>query len=311
LFLPQRLRKSVRYAWPQDFCGFETRVTIIALRRALALRRAPAQGRALQSLMLNYDAALAARYARGLSYLHTHVIVSQSLLPHLWRQGVLAGRTFEILMERAPIGRLQATLDEAATHYPDSPTLGDFRASSEFVHAEDEALREASHIHTPHRQLATLYPEKTELLDWMMPCVAKTSAPGGNAILFPASALGRKGAYALREAMRGLDAELVVMGRAREHDGDFWKGVKVRHAEQGHWPKHVAAVVLPAIVEHQPRALLRAVAMGLPVIATEACGLSDMPGVTIVSAFDVEQLRDAIGQLLEAGRKTIPCKIAA
>jgi hypothetical protein len=147
--------------------------------------------------------------------------------------------------------------------------------------------------------LATLYPEKTELLDWMMPCVAKTSVPGGNTVLFPASALGRKGAYGLREAMRGLDADLVVTGRAREHDGDFWKGVNVRPAEQGHWPRSVAAVVLPAIVEHQPRALLRAIAMGLPVIATEASGLGDMPGVTTVPAFDAAHLRRALEDILE------------
>ena len=299
LFLPQRLRKSDRYAWPQDFCGSETRATFTALRRALALRRAPAQGRALQRLMLRYDAALAESYARGLSYLHTHAVVSQSLLPHLWRAGALAGRSFEVLMERSPISELQATLDEAATYYPESPTLGDFRAPAGLAEAEKEALAEATRIHTPHRELATLYPEKTELLDWMLPCVAKKSVPGGKTVLFPASALGRKGAYALRDAMQGLDAELVVTGRAREHDGEFWNGVRVRQTENGAWPEQVAAVVLPAIVEHQPRALLRAIAMGLPVIATEACGLDALPCVTIVPAYDVSQLRNALRATLE------------
>ncbi|MFO0993346.1 MAG: VanW family protein [Hyphomicrobiales bacterium] len=294
LFLPQRLRKSDRYAWPQHFCGSETRATFTALRRALALRRAPAQGRALQSLMLRYDAALAKRYARGLSYLHTHAVVSQSLLPHLWRAGALAGRSFEVLMERSPISHLQATLDEAAARYPESPTLGDFRAPEGLAEAEEEALAEAMRIHTPHRELAALYPAKTELLDWMLPCISKKSAPGGNTILFPASALGRKGAYIVREAMQGLDAELVVTGRAREHDGDFWKGVRVRPTENGAWPVEVAAVVLPAIIEHQPRALLRAIAMGLPVIATEACGLGCMPGVTTVPAYDASALRNAL-----------------
>jgi len=291
LFLPQRLRNSDRYAWPQGFCGTETRATYTALRRALALRRAPAQGRALQSLMLRYDAALAEHYARGLSYLQTHAVVSQSLLPHLWRAGALAGRSFEVLMERAPIAQLQATLDEAATHYPESPTLGDFRAPAGLAEAEQEALTEATRIHTPHRQLAALYPEKTELLDWKLPCVSRKSVPGGKTILFPASALGRKGAYALRDAMQDLDAELVVTGRAREHDGEFWNGIRVK---AGSWPDHVAAVVLPAIVEHQPRALLRAIAMGLPVIATEACGLGAMPGVTTVPAYDVPALRNAL-----------------
>ncbi|MBL8905562.1 MAG: VanW family protein [Rhizobiales bacterium] len=296
LFLPQRVRKTDRHAWPHGFCGSETRATFTALRRALALRRAPAQGRALQSLMLRYDAALAERYARGLSYLHTHAVVSQSLLPHLWRAGALAGRSFEVLMERSPISHLQATLDEAAARYPNSPTLGDFRAPAGLAEAEEEALAEATRIYTPHRQLATLYPDKTELLDWMLPCVANKSVPGGKTILFPASALGRKGAYALRDAMQGLDAELVVTGRAREHDGEFWKGVRVTN---GGWPDRVAAVVLPTIVEHQPRALLRAIAMGLPVIATEACGLGNMPGVITVPACDVSKLRNALKAALE------------
>lgn len=300
LFLPQRLRRSDRYAWPHGFCGAETRATFTALRRALALRRTPAQGRALQSLILRYDAALAERYAKGLSYLHTHAVVSQSLLPHLWRAGALAGRSFEVLMERAPIAQLQKTLDEAAAHYPESPTLGDFRAPTGLAEAEEEALAEATRIHTPHRQLATLYPEKTELLDWMLPSISKKSVPGGNTILFPVSALGRKGAHALRDAMQGLDAEMVVTGRAREHDGDFWKGLRVRQAENGAWPDQVAAVVLPAIVEHQPRALLRAVAMGLPVIATEACGLGDMPGVVTVPAYNPGALSDSIEQSLAA-----------
>jgi hypothetical protein len=306
LFLPQRLRKSDRYAWPHGFCGSETRATFTALRRALALRRAPAQGRALQSLMMRYDVALAKSYARGLSYLHTHAIVSQSLLPHLWRAGALAGRSFEVLMERSPISRLQATLNEASSHYPESPTLGDFRAPADLAEAEEEALSEATRIHTPHRQLASYYPGKTELLDWMLPCVAKKSVPGGKTILFPASALGRKGAYALRDAMQGLDGELVVTGRACEHDGEFWKGVRLRQTENGAWPEQVAAVVLPAIVDHQPRALLRAIAMGVPVIATEACGLGDMLGVTIVPAYDVSQLRSSLGALIERESRSQP-----
>jgi hypothetical protein len=103
----------------------------------------------------------------------------------------------------------------------------------------------------------------------------------------------------LRDAIQGLDAELVVTGSASEHDGVFWKGVRARPTESGAWPTEVAAVVLPAIVEHQPRALLRAIAMGLPVIATEACGLGAMPGVTIVSAYDVSALRNALLAILD------------
>jgi hypothetical protein len=57
-------------------------------------------------------------------------------------------------------------------------------------------------------------------------------------------------------------------------------------------------VVLPAVIEHQPRALLRALVMGLPVIATAECGFGDTPGVTTVPVHDVRCLREAIEEAL-------------
>jgi VanW like protein len=300
LFVPQRLRQTERHAWPRGFCGSETHATFLALRRAFELRRAPRQGRILQSLMLRYDRAIAAHYARRLSHLHTHLVISQSLLPHLWQMGVLGGRSFDVFMERSPIGSLQAALDEAAARYRESPTLADFRAPAELVAAENEALAEARLLYTPHRQLAGLYPGKTEVLDWSIPVSVPPVRRGGRSILFPASALGRKGAYALRDALVGLDVELVVAGGAREHDRGFWGDLDVRELNGAAWPDCLAGVVLPAIVEHQPRALLRALAMGLPVIASEACGLGSMPGVLTISTHDINGLRQEIQRLLSA-----------
>ena len=294
--MPQRLRRSARHDWPQGVAGRETRATFAALHRAFALRRAPPQGSALQGLFLRFDAAIARRYAQRLSHLHGHAVVAQSLLPHLWRMGALAGRSFDVLMERAPIAQLQAALDEASRRMPESPTLADFRAPPEIAEAEREALAEARALYTPHRVVAAFDPARTLLLDWRMPEGAKQASPepASRTFLFPASALARKGAYALRAALEGLDAELIVTGRAREHDGDFWKGVKLRNAEGDPWRQPLAAVVLPAIVEHQPRALLRALAMGLPAIATPACGLAPDPRLTIVDPQDVPALRTAL-----------------
>jgi glycosyltransferase involved in cell wall biosynthesis len=56
-------------------------------------------------------------------------------------------------------------------------------------------------------------------------------------------------------------------------------------------------VVLPAWVEHQPRALLRAIAAGVPVIASRACGVEGLPGVRTIAAGDVDGLRAAIDEL--------------
>ena len=72
-----------------------------------------------------------------------------------------------------------------------------------------------------------------------------------------------------------------MAGGATEHDGAFWDGLKVRRLD-GRMPERLAAVVLPAVIEHQPRALLHALAAGIPVIATPACGFGERPGVATV-----------------------------
>ena len=59
----------------------------------------------------------------------------------------------------------------------------------------------------------------------------------------------------------------------------------------------VDAVVAPFIVESQPRKILVALAAGIPVIATEACGLGDMQGVRTVPALDSERVAEAIVEL--------------
>ncbi len=297
LFVPQRLRQSPRHAWPEAVVASETCATLIALRRALGLRHAPKQGRVLQDLLLRYDDALACRYARKLSYLHTHLVVAQNLLPHLWRSGELQGRSFDVLMMRHPMAVLQAKLDAARTRYPESPTLGDFRAPDEIVGAESEALAAARTLFTPHSGVAAIDPARTRQLDWIMPVAHDRVARGGKSVLFPASALARKGAYALREAIKGLDLDILIAGRACEHDGDFWGSRRVRSLENGHWPSELAGVVLPALVEHEPRALLKALACGLPVIATDECGLGANRDVVTVPAFDPGSLRRELAQL--------------
>ena len=297
LFVPQRLRQSPRHAWPHRVVAEETCATLVALRRAVSLRRTPKQGRALQDLLMRYDEALARRYAKKLSYLQTHLVISQNLLPHLWRLGELQGRSFDVLMVRHPMAVLQTKLDAAKARYPESPTLADFRAPEGIVIAESEALAAARTLFTPHSGVAAIDPRRTRQLDWIVPVARERIAPGGKSILFPASALARKGAYALREAMQGLDLEIIIAGRACEHDGDFWRGVRVRPLEDGAWPSQLAAVVLPALIEHEPRALLRALAHKLPVIATPECGLGADRGVTTIPAFDSDSLRYQLEQV--------------
>ena len=54
------------------------------------------------------------------------------------------------------------------------------------------------------------------------------------------------------------------------------------------------AVVHPALVESAPRRLLEALAAGVPVIATAACGIAAQPGLTLVAPGDVQALAEAM-----------------
>jgi glycosyltransferase involved in cell wall biosynthesis len=110
--------------------------------------------------------------------------------------------------------------------------------------------------------------------------------------------LARKGAYELRAALRLIDQPppLRICGRNLEAP-DFWSGMKTELAGEDPFGD-AAAVVLPAWVEHQPRRLLDALARGIPVIATPACGLTGWTGVTEVPAGDFPALAEALQRVL-------------
>src|SRR5262249_53641907 len=122
-------------------------------RRAWTLRRAVARGITVAKAHFDLAQSLAELYRTKIGYDVEHLCVAQSLLPHLWRAGVLGGRTFDVLMQRLPARVLEQQLDEAAQLYPESPTLNEFRAPRWFVDAEEEALNAARRIVTPHAQI--------------------------------------------------------------------------------------------------------------------------------------------------------------
>ncbi|MDJ0365798.1 VanW family protein [Hymenobacter sp. H14-R3] len=269
-----------------------------AWRRQLGQRLATKLSRNVFAQSLRGDARVAAAAARHLRPDSTHLVVAQSLLPFLWRAGVLGGRTFDVLLTRLPAALLHARLDAAHARHPSSLTLRDFRAPAAFVAAESRALTQARRLLTPHHELANLFNNKAILLEWARPEVSPGVVPGTR-ILFPASALARKGAYEMRQLAQELRLPLVVAGRATEGAG-FWQAVATTPAG----PEALASiglVVYPAYVEHQPRLLLRALAAGIPVVATAACGLGPQAGLTLVPVGDYPALRRAVQQAL-AGR---------
>jgi VanW like protein len=266
------------------------------LTRSLASRSLPAQGQARQERLLIYDQRLARFYAERIPHDLLDWVVMQPLLPFLWRDGWLGGRRFDVLMTRLPMATLQARLDAAYAKHPTSPTLDDFRCDRPLLELEQQALQAARQIITPHAEIAQLFPGRSILLNWQLPqsLVQPTTQKPSSTVLFPASTLGRKGAYELRSVARALGLTVRVWGQELE-GADFWQGINIDRS-QGDPFAGVAAVVLPAYVEHRPRLLLAALARGIPVIASEACGLHDLPGVAIVPAGNIQALAAAIEQ---------------
>jgi hypothetical protein len=288
-----------RYAWRVDGFARKGAASLQALARTIAIRRAPTQGAARRHAELTGAERIAKRLARLLAPEVTRVCVAQSLLPYLWRDGYLGGREVEVLMTRLPMAELQARLDRAVEAHPDRATLGDFRAPPALVAAEAEALAYASRIVTPHAEIARLFAEKATLLDWQRPstrAVVRAARPNG--IAFAGPTIARKGAYAVRDAAKALGLEIVVFGSDLEGPG-FWGDVAVRKLEPGaDWLDGVAAVIQPAIVEERPRPLLMALAAGVSVIASPACGLAVQNGLTLVAPDDADALIAALKTVL-------------
>lgn len=292
-----RFRKP-NYAWHTNGFARCRQSPLVTAVRSFRSRRLAAQGAARQINLLLMYKKLAESCAEKLKFDMLHVVVQQNLLPFLWQDGHLGGRTFDVLMSALPMKSLQERLDMAHALHPESTTLGDFRADPGLVDAEWEALAEARRLITPHSEIASLFSSRSHLLDWTRPAPGQRDRPLNNKprIVFPASTVGRKGCYELREALRGLRVTLVTLGPYIEGK-DFWAGFDVTPGGPD-WLRHADLVALPAFVEHRPRRLLQASALGVPVVASRACGLENVDGVESVDVGDVDALRAKILQCI-------------
>lgn len=284
-----------QYAWTLAGVGTVRQARIETFLRALRSRRLASHGAARQRAALRDAERLARRFARLVPIDAAHVVVMQNLLPYLWRDGSLTGRTFDVLMTSLPMHAIHEVLDAAARMHPSSVTLADFRAPREIVEAEREALERARLVVTPHHDIARRFGARALLLPWSIPVVPKAHTPASNCVLFAGATLGRSGAYEMREAALRNGVAVVLVG---EHDAecrDFWSGVEVRRvADFGEGLKLARLVALPAFVEHRPRRLLRALAAGASVIASDACGLAPASNLTIVETGDADAFAAAI-----------------
>ncbi|HLI66460.1 MAG TPA: VanW family protein [Caulobacteraceae bacterium] len=282
-----------RYRWDTQGFADVVQAPMAALERSIAWRRIPPEGPARRAAEARTSARIAHALAAQLGPEVATLTVAQSLLPFLWREGWLGGRRFSVLMTRLPIAELHALLDAAFAAHPDRKSLADYRAPAWIAQAEAEALAAAEEIITPHAALAALFAPRSLKLDWAAPA-RLAPARRGDVIAFPGPVLARKGADAVRDAARRTGLAVRPLGRPLE-DAAFWDGVTLDPVPaSGDWLDGVAVVVQPALVQDAPRRLLEALAAGVPVIASPACGLDPQAGLSLVAPDDPDALTEAL-----------------
>jgi len=258
-----------RYGWGlgRTAGGMET------VRRHLVMRRvARAAGAVRQAAYLGADRDLAKALARRIDFRAGHVVVSQTFLPFLWREGVMGGRSFDVLMTRYPLAALHARLDAVAARYPHSPTIADFRAPDAVVADEAEALTAARRVVSPHHDIAESFGERALWLDWQAPAARPRRTGDRTAFLGPT--IARQGAHEVRDIAARLKSPLIVFGPDLE-GGDFWRGVDIERRTMGAgWLDDIGAILHPAAITHVPRRLVEASAHGVAVYADASCGLA-------------------------------------
>ncbi len=243
---------------------------------------------------------LARSYARRLRPDHTELVLSQELLVPLWRLGALGGRAFDVFVPELPASEIQTRLDAAAAATPQAASLTDFRVDEAWLRDEWQALARARRLLTAHHEVHRVLSQAglpVELQPWDEPPALPRTAPRGThkpTLTLAGSALARKGAGEVAQVAKALGARVQILG-SPPSDLKAWEGIDwVAVGYSGDWLARSDVVLLPAYVEHQPRALLRALAAGVPVIASAACGLGARTGLTEVVTGDVEALQRAV-----------------
>ena len=256
-----------RYGWP-----FQARhaAPLATARRHWAMRRvAESAGAVRQQTYLRHDRAVARRLVRAIDYRSRHLVVAQPWLPWIDEMGALGGRTFDVVMSRYPLREIHRLLDEAAIELGPSATIGDFRAEAALVDREARLLDRARYIYTPHCGIAAMFPERAVKLSWHRPKAAMRQP--GTRVAFIGPTIARQRPDVALSLTTGLKEPLIIFGSVIE---PMWNGAPIEHREMGaDWLDGIGAIIHPAVMTHQPRALLKAVASGVAVYATPECGL--------------------------------------
>ena len=266
-----------------------------ALRSVQARRRGSASEK--RSRQLKATDMLARAGARKIPITSVRLVVDVSFLAELQRIGTLGGRSYEVLMSRAPIKMIHEQLEGASISDPFATSLSDFRADNERVELEWMALCRASKIITPHHGIAKWLESrgiKAEIIDWILPEPA-VEEKKGNYLYFPGPTMAREGAKAVRDAAKALHLSVSVSGAMLEPPS-FWEGVTILSPQEAPLEGSIA-VVHPAALKDRPTACLRALSAGITVIATSGCGISQIIEVSFGS---VDEVVAAVQGVIEA-----------
>lgn len=259
-----------RYAWPGKV---QHRASLATIKRHTMLRRVRSKaGGVRQPAYLSADHDIATALGHSIDYRARHLVIQQNFLLALAEAGHLGGRSYDVLMTRYPLAVLQRLLDERAVQHPDTKTIRDFRADEALLEAEAKLLAGARRIITPHHGIAGLFPQKVCLLPWVSPSVSKPIP--GQRVAFLGPTIARQGAYEVRDIARTLKQPLLVFGAELE-GASFWEDVEIeRRNFEGDWLRDIGVILHPAVVTHQPRALLKARTCGIKIYANETSGLA-------------------------------------
>lgn len=250
---------------------------LFRFQRAWKLRSTVSRGGTVAKAHFELAEVLAKTYCKHIAYDVEHLCIAQTLLPHLWKSGLLGGRSFDVLMYRLPINALEDKLDRALNCYPECRTLEEFRAPKWFAEAEQQALGAARRIVTPHPQIAALFSNSFRLAWKKSTDDSGAGSNGGtkDLVVFFGPTLARKGAYAVRDIARQMGFELTVVGSDLE-GANFWSGLRVKRSGLAELSWHrIHTVLQPAIFEFWPRHLLRAHAGGSRLVISPDCGIEE------------------------------------
>lgn len=307
-FLPWVRHRRRHLGWSAPERAQVSVALLPAWKRVLRQRLTRGEGGVRQAGRLRAAADLAKHYADRLRPEHINLVLTQELLVPLWRAGALGGRSYDVFVSELPASEVQARFDAAARVNPGAASLRDFRVDADWQKDEWAALAAARTVLSSHSEIQRVLERaglKVECLPWCRPALSRGHSRRNSqspTMVFPASALPRKGALEVAEVARRLAMRVLILG-APPSDAEAWAGVNwsvVPYSSD--WLSEADVVVLPAYIEHQPRAALQAITAGVPVVASSACGLTQLPGVQEVEAGDLHAIERAVTQALTSVR---------